>query len=382
MEEFSALLMAYPAKPSNKAGRAVSGGISSLIWTLALLLALSFNSGCITSRSAANQIVEAPNHHDPFGVDRQTKPFWKMLGTNYLLPGTTQPILPLKVPVGPPPAELQMVVMPPQDYHLKITSKIHAAHSGKQSLEFWMLTETNSVSQPASSGQKATIFILHGYMLNKETMIGWAFFLAQSGYRVVLVDIRGHGQSTGDSVSFGKHETEDFRQLLDYLTAHNLCDDNVGVLGYSYGADLALHWAAHDSRVRTVVAIAPFDDPRDAIERFSREMKIHITRGAVEKATVLAAAKMDINWSDWTGEAALRQIHVPVLLIGGGKDTISRPADVAAMQHAAAGEISVIEIPKANHAAIELWFHELSDPVLTWFHQKLSPPTPQTSPDK
>lgn len=371
--------MIHPAQSPNKTGWSVlRGRLGSIIWTLALLLALLFNSGCITSRSAANQIVGAPNHHDPLGVDRQMKPFWGSLGTNYLLRGATQPILPLKVPVGPPPAELQVMVMPPQDYHIKISSTVDASPGGKQSLNFWLFAETNASPRPAPPVQKATIFILHGYMLNKETMAGWAFFLAQSGYRVVLVDIRGHGQSTGDSVSFGKHETEDFRQLLDYLTAHNLCDDNVGVLGYSYGADLALHWAAHDSRVRTVVAIAPFDDPRDAIERFSREMKIHITRRAVEKATVLAAAKMDINWSDWTGEAALRQIHVPVLLIGGGKDTISRPDDIAAMQHAAAGETSVIEIPKASHAAIELWFHELSNPVLTWFHQKLSPPAPPT----
>jgi pimeloyl-ACP methyl ester carboxylesterase len=367
--------MGDPAKSPNETGRpALERILGSITWILALFSVLLFDSGCVTSRSAANQIVEAPNHHDPLGVNRQTKPFWDKFVTNYLLPGTTQPILALKVPVGPPAAELSAMVLPPQDYHLKITSKVDTSPRGKQTLDFWMLTKTNAAPRPAPPDRHATIFVLHGYMLNKETMTGWAFFLAQAGYRVVLVDLRGHGQSTGNSVSFGKYETEDFRQLLDYLADRHLCDGAVGVLGYSYGADLALHWAAHDSRVRTVVAIAPFDDPRDAIERFSREMKIHITRRAVEKATVLAAEKMDINWSDWTGEAAMRQVHMPVLLIGGGKDTISRPDDIAAMQKTAAGETSVIEIPAANHAVIELWFHELSDPVLTWFQQKLGSP--------
>lgn len=327
--------------------------------------------GCVSSRSAASRIVEAPNHHDPLGVDRKLKPMWKQLETNYMRPGTVCPLLYLMVPVGPPSAELNVIEFPPQDYHLNIRSKVTPLAGGKNYLQFWMEPETNAVPRPAPPDRRATIFILHGYMLNKETMAGWAFLLAQDGYRVVLVDLRGHGQSTGDAVSFGKHETEDFRQLLDYLLAHNLCDTNVGVLGYSYGADLALHWAAHDSRVRTVVAMAPYDDAEEAIERLARELKIHITRSALQKATTRAAARMDIKWADWSGAAAIRQVHVPVLLIAGEKDTISQPPDIMALHKAAGGEAKIIEVPMANHEVIEFWFHDLGKPVLEWFQEKL-----------
>jgi pimeloyl-ACP methyl ester carboxylesterase len=336
-----------------------------------LLIILCGSPGCLTSRTAANRIVEAPNIHDRFGVNRATKQLWEHLETNFVVPGTSHPILSLTVPVGLPVAELKAILLPPQNYHLNISDKVTPAPNGKHNLDFWMMPETNAPPRPEPPDRHVTIFVLHGYLMNKETMAGWAFFLAQAGYRVVLVDLRGHGQSTGDTVSFGKNETEDFRQLLDYLTAHGLCDDTVGVIGYSYGADLALHWAAHDSRVRAVVAIAPYNHPEDAIERLVRELGIHISHHTLEKALVLASARMDINWADWSGEAAIRQVHVPVLLIGGGKDTIARPDDIATLHAAAAGESKVIEIPMADHSVIEFWFHQLGEPVLTWFQEKL-----------
>jgi pimeloyl-ACP methyl ester carboxylesterase len=340
-------------------------------WSLAMSLILLAASGCMSSRMAANRIVEAPNIHDRFGVNRATKQLWEHLETNILIPGTSHPILALTVPVGPPSAVLKGIVLPPQDYHLNISDKVGLGPHGKHNLDFWISPETNAALRPEPSDRHATIFVLHGYLMNKETMVGWAFFLAQAGYRVVLVNLRGHGQSTGDTVSFGRFETEDFRQLLDYLQAHGLCDETVGVIGYSYGADLALHWAAHDSRVRAVVAIAPYNHPEDAIERLARELGVHLSHHTVEKALAIASARMNIKWADWSGETAIRQVRVPVLLVGGGKDTIARPDDIATLHAAAAGESKVIEIPMADHSTIEFWFHELGVPVLGWFQEKL-----------
>ncbi len=360
-------------KSQNKGGHVLAWGHARVaVWSVVMSVLLFVVSGCMSSRVAANRIVEAPNIHDHFGVNRATRQLWEHLETNVLIPGTTHPLISLTIPVGPPDAKLKAVLLPPQNYHLNISDKVVPAPHGKHNLDFWVFPETNVPPHPEPPDLHTTIFVLHGYLLNKETMAGWAFYLAQAGYRVVLVDLRGHGQSTGDTVSFGKFETEDFRQLLDYLKARGLCDDTVGVLGYSYGADLALHWAAHDSRVRTVVAIAPYNHPEEAIERLVRELKIHLSQRTVEKASALAAARMNIQWSDWSGETAIRQVKVPVLLIGGGKDTIARPDDISTLHDAAAGESKVIEIPMADHSAIEFWFHELGEPVLGWFQEKLN----------
>ncbi len=72
--------------------------------------------------------------------------------------------------------------------------------------------------------------------------------LAQVGYRVVLIDLRGHGQSTGPTISYGKFETADLKQVLNHTARHRVGALKVGVVGIGYGANLALHWAARDPK--------------------------------------------------------------------------------------------------------------------------------------
>src|SRR5207244_12260745 len=93
----------------------------------------------------------------------------------------------------------------------------------------------------------------------------------QRGYRVVLLDLRRQRAPTGETISYGKYEAADIRQLSDCLEAQRVCGGNAGVLGLGYGADLALHWAARDPRIRTVVAIAPYNQPEQAFQRTANE---------------------------------------------------------------------------------------------------------------
>jgi len=177
--------------------------------------------------------------------------------------------------------------------------------------------------------------------------------------------------SSGPTISYGKHETADLSQVLDRLTEQRLCDGTVGVLGVGYGANLALHWAARDPRVRTVVAIAPYNQPEQAFERTAREHQSSISPEVLQDALALVAARLDIKWADWSGEAALRQIKKPVLLIGGGKDTICTTNDLKVLEQAAPSGSKSLLIAEANRWAVRYWFHEISEPVKTWFQEHL-----------
>jgi pimeloyl-ACP methyl ester carboxylesterase len=339
-----------------------SGGI-------VLLLLLLSATGCV-SRIAAGRIVAAPNQ-SPSSLNKKMAKFFneKDFQKEFLPKGSANPFITQTIPVGPPDAKLKAMVLPPRDYHVKIISKVGESPDGKRhSLSLSFVPATNSF---APLKEPATIFILHGYTLTKESMMPWALLLAQAGYRVVLVDLRGHGQSTGWQVSFGKYETADLSRVLDYLTEKQLCDERVGVLGLSYGATLGLHWAAHDSRVQTVVAIAPYNQPDEAIERFAVEMKIPVSQKTAREAAAMAATKLDLKWSDWSGETAMRQIKQPVLLIGAEKDTISRPDDIARLKQFAASGSQSMQVPVANHIVVGLWFHDLTEPVTSWFDQHL-----------
>jgi len=329
--------------------------LAAFLWTLA---------GCATPSGLSKRILTAPNLQNR-GL---ASPNWEDLFAKGL-GWKTNPFQTLTIPVGPPDAKLRALELPAADYQIEFTSSITNLPNGKREFIVQGLPRTNS--PPAIVEERGTIVILHGYSVNKETMIPWAFVLAQAGYRVVLVDLRGHGQSSGDTFSCGKYETRDLVQALDHLYAQGLCGEKVGVLGLSFGANLGLYWAARDPRVRTVVAIAPYNHPEEAFERFASEMKIPVTHKSLEKALNLTATKLDLNWSDWSGEATLRQLKKPVLLIGGEKDRISPPSDLDALKQAAPPESSKLMIAKANHFVIGYCFKDLAGPVKAWFGERL-----------
>src|SRR5207244_1942766 len=62
-----------------------------------------------------------------------------------------------------------------------------------------------------------TVVLLHGYGVAQVARAPWAVRLAQEGWRCVLVDLRGHGKSTGRRIYFGLRESRDLSQLLDRL---------------------------------------------------------------------------------------------------------------------------------------------------------------------
>ncbi len=135
-------------------------------------------------------------------------------------------------------------------------------------------------------GRGEPLVLLHGL---GESHIGWRPVLAQlaASYDVLAVDLPGFGRSpvlpAGRRPS-GKNLTAAITATLDDLGV-----DRYHVAGYSLGARLALHLAATDDRVRSVVAIGP-DGMGTPVERLQGYYTLAAARGI---AAALAPA------ADW-----------------------------------------------------------------------------------
>ena len=131
-----------------------------------------------------------------------------------------------------------------------------------------------SVVEPRrkSPAPRGTILVIHGVLARSATMLPAARALADSGYRAVLVDLRGHGRSSGKYMTFGLQEAKDLSQVIDALERKGLLAGNLGVYGISYGATTSIHLAAVDRRIRAVVAVEPFSTAREEVPHFGRVM--------------------------------------------------------------------------------------------------------------
>ena len=80
--------------------------------------------------------------------------------------------------------------------------------------------------------------------------------LSLAGWAALRFDFRGAGDSEGE-FDGGRGEMEDVSSAVDFLSVQPEVDpDDLVVIGYSFGAGVALHHAARDQRVGRMAAIA------------------------------------------------------------------------------------------------------------------------------
>jgi alpha/beta superfamily hydrolase len=81
--------------------------------------------------------------------------------------------------------------------------------------------------------------------------------LAEAGMLALRFNFRGVGRSEGQQTD-GRLEPLDIAGAVEFLLAQpEVRQDKLCLVGHAFGAYMALTYAAHDPRVRTVVAVSP-----------------------------------------------------------------------------------------------------------------------------
>ncbi|HEV2320383.1 MAG TPA: alpha/beta fold hydrolase [Verrucomicrobiae bacterium] len=326
-------------------------------WKLLLLVVLALPAaGC--GSFVSRLIARAPNRYPSwFSAEAPvTLAFNPKLLTNFVA---------RFVDVGPPPARLCYRIIDPADYQFRVLSTNWMAH-GKKEYQFDFHARVPARTNAWTSAPRGTILLLHGYGVAQFSMLPWAFPLAQDGWRCVLVDLRGHGESTGKRVYFTVRETNDMLQLLAQLTQDKELVQPVALMGESYGAVLALRMKSVDPRIGPVVAIAPFSNFSNAVlnirDQYCDWVPMPMVRAGIRKLPCL----LDIPASEFDTTTVLRRNPVKALFVAGAEDDIAPPAEVKEDQVLAAPGSPLIVVPEATHEALTYYFKDLLPVVAPW----------------
>ena len=113
---------------------------------------------------------------------------------------------------------------------------------------------------PSKAGSPAVI-LLHMLRRSRTDWDSIAKWLQKNGYTVIVPDLRGHGQSSGN---WEKFTPEDFNKMTFDVAAMKSVLENQGadvkrlaIIGASIGANVAFNYAATDPDVKTVVLLSP-----------------------------------------------------------------------------------------------------------------------------
>ena len=212
------------------------------------------------------------------------------------------------------------------------------------------------VDAQVPSAPAATIFVLHGIRDTRISMVGLGRQLAAAGFRVFLIDSRGHGASTGDVLSYGIFEARDLSAMIDQLAAEGQIAGAIGAIGFSYGAATAIEWAGRDRRVAAVVAVASFASVRSIMPGYCARLVPVVgpmVPGFLLDRTLRAAgARGGFDPAEASPLAAIAGARARVLLIHGRADGHIPLANSEAIQRGAPDRVELLVAEGEDHATV------------------------------
>jgi len=226
-------------------------------------------------------------------------------------------------------------MLSPQDLNLHFKTVEFPARDGL-TIAGWFLPGNN---------QRA-IIVAHGLGGAGIMMMFQAHPLVQAGYNVLLVDLRAHGASQGDTID-GVHEANDILGAIDYLSTRPDVDaSKIGVLGVSLGALTVLHAALQTDAIRALIleGIGPtcLDDHGGKPTTLKRKINYPINWIMYKFGDFISNTKPECN------TRALQRLNRPIMVISTGR---GKEQYFTRLLFAAASEPKELwEIPEARHA--------------------------------
>jgi pimeloyl-ACP methyl ester carboxylesterase len=224
---------------------------------------------------------------------------------------------------------------------------------------------------------RTLVFVVPGFWRDRRHpfLLALSEQLADAGYRTVIADPRGHGDS-GGTYGFNLCEHEDLHAVARDALKRCPAIEAITLVAFSYGAANAISATArHHLPVASLLLISPVADfsmiqPR--INPFT--MHRHITLGQALK-------KPRFDWNllrspKLSAVDDIRGVHAPVSLIHVKNDWLINHAHSLALYEAAnePKELHVIDIPGNYHAdRIFAVARDEIEPICRAFLERYSP---------
>lgn len=126
-------------------------------------------------------------------------------------------------------------------------------------------------------GANRAIILVHGRDASKQNAISGnfpklAFALHQAGFTVLMIDLRGHGESEGKRYTWGVFERRDVLGAVDFLLFEGYLPGNIGTLGISLGGAAVIGAASQEPAIGCVILDSTFADLQSlAREKWRKE---------------------------------------------------------------------------------------------------------------
>lgn len=202
---------------------------------------------------------------------------------------------------------------------------------------------------PSERGRgKPIIIISHSWGGSKITSLQRVPFVYGEASRIILWDMRAHGEARGSASHLGVTEIDDLAALIGEVAGP---DDAVVLYGYSMGGGISICAALRDERAIGVIADGPYRWTAEPVRRLLR------LNGLPEWPIVPIIYRV-LGWllPGFIGSERARfaaQLRCPMLLLHGTHDPIC-PIDSAMEIAEVTPDCEFVVIPQARHLDLHI----------------------------
>lgn len=193
----------------------------------------------------------------------------------------------------------------------------------------------------------ASVLLLHGIRADRRAMLGRARLLSQHGYAVLLIDLPAHGESKGDAITLGWREAAAVTAARDWM-ARQRPGEKRAVIGVSLGGASVL-LGPQPSGFDAIVLEAVYSTAHQAIRNRIAMRLGDMAAGLSPLLGTQAEMRLGVPVRQLAPIDRIGGVGAPVLVIGGGRDRHTLPAESHAMYERARPPKSLWMLPDAAH---------------------------------
>lgn len=164
------------------------------------------------------------------------------------------------------------------------------------------------------------IMMVHGYRNDKVNLLPQVKEFYKRGYDLLIIDLRGHGNSEGSSIGMGVNEQRDIALWVKKLKSLNN-DYDIVLYGVSMGASAILNCSDDIKGVKCIISDSAYADISDVFIKHSSlsQFEEMFVMNALRFVTFFKAG-YDLN--EAKPILHVGHTHIPVLYIHGSQDRI------------------------------------------------------------
>ncbi len=223
---------------------------------------------------------------------------------------------------------------------------------------------------PAKKSSTKIMILAHGFGGYKETMTAYAKMFLELGFHVIVYDHRNSGESGGNTITAGIHESKDMKKIVDYAKSKLDPGSQIGIFGISMGAATTLLYAGciEDGADFYIVDCPYTDFFTEAMYRLQEEFSYipsFARKVVAHLGNLFIQWRSGINILDASPINVVADIQSPVLFINTKMDTYIPPYMTQELYNKKQGTKFIRWFEKGDHGkAISLYPDEYKQEVI------------------